>query len=143
MSYETEEAMNMNMNILEDELVAVKKGKRQYYPSNGSIIVNAVTGTVYPYKVGSKESLCLYHIIDSSGHCDNEGRKLLPSRKTPANREPNHCYYNSPDEYQRHRKIFLDETIVKKWNAMQSFIFPDGEFNQEGYNEYMLSKKIN
>ena len=44
--------------------------KRRYYTSNSpdSFIKNAITGVLYPYKVGSNDSRRLFKIVDTTGN---------------------------------------------------------------------------
>lgn len=105
--------------------------RRSYYPSNipEQYVVNAVSGTPYPFRVGSFESLRLFHITDATGMSDSKGiRGTL-------NREPNHLYYTDPQEYMRHcggRKAF-PSAYVDAWRSKVNLLFPspsDSELDQ-------------
>ena len=93
----------------------------EYYPSNISdtFIRNAVTGRCYPFKVGSNESRRLFKVIDTIGNIDSNGRKIQVIKKhgviTPINSNPNHLYYNSPEEYMRHRHCEVQPEFIKQW----------------------------
>lgn len=90
--------------------------QRAYYTSNGSssFIRNAATGVQYPFRVGSNEARQLFKIVDTTGIYDVNGKKYMPPRyrspKDPKpeklqvlpNPNPNHLYYDSPEEYARH-----------------------------------------
>ena len=102
-----------------------------YYPSNlaGRHIRNAVTGAKYPWRVGSKESKLLFRVTDSSGICDKNGFVITKANvkdphstahendnKLTMSRDPNQCYYDSPEDYMRHRNVALSREIVDNWS---------------------------
>ena len=96
--------------------------RRSYYPSNipEQYVVNAVSGIPYPFRVGSFESLRLFHITDATGMCDSKGvRGTL-------NREPNHLYYTDPQEYMRHRggRKAFPSAFVDAWRSNVNLLFP-------------------
>tara|TARA_Y100000591_G_scaffold323952_1_gene342593 strand:- start:609 stop:1028 length:420 start_codon:yes stop_codon:yes gene_type:complete len=105
---------------------------RHYYPSNmmGRRIINAVTGSEYPWAVGSKQSKLLFCVHDSSGMCDKNGYLVTrtnckePNSVNPADekklvssRNPNKCYYESPNEYMLHRNVKLSRAFIEDWKA--------------------------
>ena len=96
--------------------------RRSYYPSNvqEQYIVNAVSGAPYPFRVGSLESLRLFHVTDATGTCDNRGLRGT------LNREPNHLYYTDPQEYMRHRggRQAFDRAFVEAWRSKVDWLFP-------------------
>jgi len=100
-------------------------GKRPFYfPSNkpGMLLKNAVTGLDYPWKVGSIDSLRLFKVVDTLGLYDATGVKL--NKKSPdfPNRNPNHCYYDSPQQYMTHSRNTLDPELIKRWKESQNKI---------------------
>jgi len=99
--------------------------RRSYYPSNvpEQYVVNAVSGAPYPFRVGSIESLRVFHVTDATGMCDNRGvRGTL-------NREPNHLYYTDPQEYMRHRgnRQAFDRAFVDGWRSRVDWLFPSSD----------------
>ena len=96
--------------------------RRSYYPSNvqEQYVVNAVSGAPYPFRVGSFESLRLFHVTDATGLCD--GRGLSGT----LNREPNHLYYTDPQQYMRHRggRQAFDRAFVDAWRSKVDWLFP-------------------
>lgn len=105
--------------------------KRSYYPSNtpDSFIKNAVTGTAYPWKVGSKDSKRLFKVVDALGLHDKQGIKL-PGRKrrsdvVQANPNPNHLYYDSPEEFMRHRNCTVSPVLIERWLKSKNDFFSD------------------
>ena len=55
------------MAQLQRDSVSIRTANK-YHPSNvmNQYIVNAITGVKYPYRVGSKDSLRLYKVIDTT-----------------------------------------------------------------------------
>jgi hypothetical protein len=105
--------------------------KSVYYPSNtpDSFIKNAITGTVYPWKVGSKDSKRLFKVVDTLGLHDNQGIKL-PGRKRRSdvgqvNPNPNHLYYDSPEEFMRHRNCTVTPALIESWLKTKNELFSD------------------
>ena len=96
--------------------------RRSYYPSNiqEQYVVNAVSGAPYPFRVGSLESLRLFHVTDATGMCDSRGLRGA------VNREPNHLYYTNPQEYMRHRggRQAFDSALVEAWHSKIDRLFP-------------------
>ena len=106
---------------------------RTYYTSNVSntFIRNAATGVMYPFKVGSNESRQLFKIVDTTGLYDVNGKRITAPRQrnkngvAPSllpNPNPNHLYYDSPEEYARHFStkqrvnVNLNPDFVKGWH---------------------------
>jgi len=71
----------------------------------GYKIRNAVTGHRYPqnFIVGSEYEDLLFTVSECSG--------------INRHKEPIHLYYDSPEQYENHQFIILDERIKKKWHA--------------------------
>ena len=100
-------------------------GKRPFYfPTNkpGMFIKNAVTGLEYPWKVGTRDSQVLFKVVDTLGLYDATGVKLNKKSANFPNRNPNHCYYDSPEQYMTHSRNQLNPLLVKQWKARQSEI---------------------
>ncbi len=107
-----------------------KKGRSIYYTSNmpDSYIKNAFTGHIYPYRVGSFDSLQLYKVMDSTGMVDKNGVKLNKTKRP--NSTTNILYYDNPEEYMRHRRIKLDSDKISSWKNKVNRLFPKGEFSK-------------
>jgi hypothetical protein len=101
-------------NVLEKN--TKKVGKRRYYPSNKpqSYIRNAVTGTKYPYLVGSKEQRCLFKMVDATGTCDSEGF-IITSKYDLPNSNPNHLFYDSPEQCMSNLRISIQPDEIARW----------------------------
>ena len=103
--------------------------KRAHYTSNtpDSFIKNAITGMVYPWKVGSKDSKRLFKVVDTLGLHDSNGFKL-PGRKHRSdvgqvNPNPNHLYYDSPEEFMRHRNCTVGQSLIESWLKTKNELF--------------------
>jgi hypothetical protein len=81
--------------------------------STGTLIRNAVTGIRYDIKVGSEYENILFKVTDSTGY---------NKRK-----EPLILYYDSPEQYEKHRFTNVSDVIKKKWLK----------------NHYLFKKKLN
>jgi hypothetical protein len=95
--------------------------KRAYYPSNthGAIIVNAITGVEYPWRVGSNDVRRLFRAVDTAGTHDKEGRKLKVNSPDFPNPNPNNYYYDSPEQFMQHRRMKLNPALVEQWHTAQ------------------------
>jgi hypothetical protein len=108
------------------EVVAIK---RKYYTSNSpdSFIKNAITGVPYPYKVGAKESRRLFKLVDTTGIYDNTGVKIKKPKfrgiEYCINLNPNHLYYDTPEECMRHMRITFQPAFIEQWNKTRSELF--------------------
>ena len=72
----------------------------QYYPSNivGTTIVNAISGKSYTgCYVGSLHEKQFFKVIDVSGYYNTSGRKTF------GNNTRNKLFYDSYEQYKRHR----------------------------------------
>ena len=97
-----------------------KTARRKYYPSNksNSLIRNAQTGERYSIRVGSIAQLDLYKIVDLTSTCDEEGY-IITSRNAPTNPNPNHLYYDSPEQCMSHLRIVIDAADITRWRNRQ------------------------
>ena len=68
----------------------------------GSRIRNAVTGERYTYLVGSKDEHMFFKVNDSTGR---NGRK-----------NPLTMFYESPDHYERHAFVTVEQSVKDRWN---------------------------
>ncbi len=87
-----------------NRLLAFNKGIPDFYPSNivNSRIVNALSGMAYDDKVGSKEEVNYFRVIESSGKYNHEGFKLPQGYYKP---NSNILLYETKEEWNRHLKI--------------------------------------
>jgi len=112
----------------EHETSEEREARRSYYPSNTpeAPVVNAISGHPYPFKVGSLESLRLFHVTDATGQCDERG--LVCPRSGRGNPEPNHLYFESPEQYQRFlgRGPRFDTAFCEAWRSKVNALFPEG-----------------
>ena len=112
----------------------------RFYPSNkhDATIVHARTGEKYPWKVGSFESLRLFRMCNTTGAYDEEGKII--KRGSPANRNPNILYYDSPEDYEEHWKTYLPDDMVTRWHKRVKLLFPGGEFSEKTYRAFMATQ---
>ena len=129
----------LNTDLLDEtdatnvDTISPVKDVRLYYTSNlmGRKIRNATTGAYYPWRVGSKESKKLFRVIDSTGTSDKNGwvvnsqnaedsSSSLPDiKKRQTNKDPNHCYFDSPYEYMKLRGGKVPEETIARWKSQQ------------------------
>ena len=102
-----------------------KSGRRRYYTSNKSqsLICNAVTGEPYTYRVGSRDQGRLYKITDCTGTCDEDGYVITNRKKLP-NPNPNHLFYDSPEQCMSHMRISIELDAIKQWRVRASLHMP-------------------
>jgi hypothetical protein len=95
--------------------------KSSFHPSNvqGKLIKNAITGVEYPWRVGSNDARRLFRVVDTTGTCDNTGRRLKTKAAEYPNSNPNHCYYDSPQQFMSHRKMTVSSELVERWQRTQ------------------------
>ena len=106
--------------------------RRRFFPTRiGGLCVNAKTGQQYPWSQGSFEEMRLYKVIDATAYYDKDGFRR--NRKDPVNKEPLLLYYDSPQEYGRHNKCELNQSLVNWWSARRDAAFPDGKFDRAAY----------
>lgn len=103
--------------------------KNSYYPSNivGQLIVDAVTGAEYTWKVGSYQELRFFKVTDTSDIMESNGKKSF-NKKTP-----NFLYYESPEAYMKHKDVILEESVVENWHSKYNILFPNHVFDYTAY----------
>ena len=101
-----------------------------YYPSNrnGNLAVNAATGVEYEWKVGSFDMHRLYTVVDASGYYDRRG--YLRRKNSPPNYEPNHLYFDSPDQASKHLRMSVSEKVAQEWREKVARMFPQSSETQ-------------
>jgi hypothetical protein len=105
--------------------------KRRYYPSNipQTLICNAATGVLYPYRVGTHEQSLLYKIVDATGTCDGNGFLIKKRKHRGAktddeeeeqselpNPNTNHLFFDSPEQCMAHMRVVISPTDVARWH---------------------------
>lgn len=101
-----EHVPRFNKSSTTDKNAGVQKqrSKKKYYKSSsrpGSYIVDAVTGQTWNYKVGSEDEKRFFTVMINEG---KEGVKL---------------FYSSPEQYETHRRISLNDSIKIKWKQQE------------------------
>ena len=117
MSYDKpEEEFNEMFN--EERVTKRKSGYHKYFPSNTqqALIRNAVTGEKYEWLVGSAASAKLFKMVDTTGTCDTDGY-VIKSRDSLPNHNPNHLYYDSPEQAMSNLNISLSSELIERWRT--------------------------
>ncbi len=79
---------------------------RLAFPSTfGHFPVNAITGSRYPFKLGSSDQLKLFEVRSSACELDSLGVPLEPGAEP--NTDPIRLFYDSPKQYLAHRAALL------------------------------------
>lgn len=111
----------------------------KYYPSNvmNQLIVNAITGVKYPYRVGSKESLRLYKVTDTTGAYNSHGKKkYTDDLKLGQHPNPNHYYFDNPAEYMQDRNCHRHAESCDEWkNYQKTLLDSDGNIKLSIYQD--------
>ena len=94
-----------NLNALPNE-IEIKKNKPYFsvesYSTNinsNSKIRNAITGMRMDKRMGSKNEDIYFSVMDT----------------LDTSKEPRKLYYNSPEEYERHFKVILPQSVKNDW----------------------------
>jgi len=103
--------------------------KNNYYPSNveGQLIVDAITGAIYPWRVGTYEEKRFFKVIDSSDIMVSNGKPSYNKRT------PNFLYYQSPESYMKHKIVVLEESVITDWYNKYNLLFPNDVFDYKAY----------
>jgi hypothetical protein len=101
-------------------------------PSRFKYIINAKTGVKYNFNFNSHESKSLYHVIDSTGVYDKDGFKR--NRKINYINEPNHLFYDSPEQYKLHHGSNLSASNILKWHENQMLMNTELLTDTDRYN---------
>jgi hypothetical protein len=123
----TEVESQMNSYYAEEDIISKKStkkvGRRRYYPSNKpqAYIRNAVTGTLYPYVVGSADQRQLYKMVDATGTCDQEGFVILAKDDLP-NFNTNHLFYDSPEQCMSSLHVTIQPDAIAKWREQANAV---------------------
>ena len=114
-----------------------KTRRKRYHPSNvpDMFVRNAQYGTVYDCKVGSFESLRLYRVADCTGTITKEGFRVR--RDDEPNCDTNFLYYDSPEQYMRHRKVKLDPHRITELHNTVARLYREGKFSKAAYTAWM------
>ena len=120
------------------------RSDQKYYPSNtiNRIIVNAITGEKYPYRVGSKDSLRLYKVTDTTGAFTSQGKKKnIDMLKAGQEKEPNCYYFDNPGEYMQNRHFHRDSGSCESWREYQkSLIDSNDVIDISKYNDIVKTR---
>ena len=96
-------------------MIAIRNNKIKVYPSNvqGSAIKDAITGEIYPWKVGSYDEQRFFKVKDHS----------LLNKYDSEYQQGNTLFYKNPEDYMNFNNIELDNDIIEAWkNRQEKFI---------------------
>ena len=74
----------------------------------GSNIRNAENGLYTPYKVGSNHERFFFSVLDTTVQSDLRGGSIR-------------LYYDSPEQYESHQFVRLDEDTRARWHERRKF----------------------
>ena len=116
------ELTNDNEHMFQTEEMVKRTRKRRYYPSNISqnFARNAVTGVDYLFRVGSLQQRQLYKMVDVLGTCDAEGF-IIKDRNNLPNPNPNHLFYDSPEQCMSHLNVTIPFEDIKRWHERTAY----------------------
>ena len=104
-----------------------RKVKRCYYSDIvGSPILDAITGEQYPWRVGSFNENRFFKVTDTTNNVDTTRKGDYDSCY---GRSSHKAYYENPHSYMNHKRIELDEELVRQWYDKVNRLFP-GEYTQ-------------
>ena len=139
MPFKTDNMDDTAIEIVSDTDSNMTYKNQCIHPTNiGGYLVNAITGIEYPFRQGSPNSLQLFKVIISAGVLNENGC----INRYNINKDPVITYYDSPNQYQLYTDIKVPHSIINKWKSRVNFIFPNGEFSEKKYNEYIKNKKL-
>lgn len=125
-------------NNIRRRTVSIRTTKK-YYPSNvmNQIIVNAITGVKYPYRVGSKDSLRLFKVCDTTGDYSLGGKKkYTDDYKEGQEKTPNNFYFDNLSEYMQDRGFHRHAESCDEWGKYQkSLLDVDNNVVLSVYNQ--------
>jgi hypothetical protein len=99
-------------------------------------VVNAVTGSPYPFNMGTRDMFRCYMVTTTLHHPRTRQRIIKPTKnrkpiKDVNEKETIRLFYDSPDQYEQHMDTTLSDEIVKRWNNIQQEI-ADGSVTSNG-----------
>ena len=99
----------------------IKKQSCYYSDIVGECIKDAITGAKYPWRVGSVNEQRFFRVMCTTSFVDPTRKGMYDSY---AGRSARKAFYEDPYAYMQHRKIELDEDIVKKWYDKMNELYP-------------------
>ena len=139
MPFKTDNMDDNTIEIVSDTDSTMTYKNQCIYPTAiGKYLVNAITGIEYPFRQGTPNSLQLFKVIISAGVINENGC----INRYNINKNPVITYYDSPTQYQLYTDIKIPQSIINKWNSRVNFIFPNGEYSEKKYKEYIKNIKL-
>ena len=85
------------------------KSKVYYSDVQGASIKDAITGEIYPWKVGSNDEKRFFKVKDNS----------LLNKYDCEFQEGHTLFFKNPEEYMNFNNMQLDEDIIEEWKKRQ------------------------
>ena len=90
--------------------MTASRNKKVYYSDiQGTLIKDAITGEILPWKVGSFDEVRLFKVKDNS----------LLNKFDSTYQESHTMYFKSPHEYMEFNSTNLDLEIIENWTKRQ------------------------
>jgi len=92
-------------------MIAYRNRKLKIFNSDiqGSAIKDAITGELYPWKVGSYDEQRFFKVKDNS----------LLNKYDSEFQEGHTLFYKNPEEYMNFNNVELDDNIIEEWHERQ------------------------
>ena len=87
--------------------------KKVYYSDVvGSLILDAVTGAKYPFKVGSLDEKKFFKVRSTIAYKNRSAKTPYPTGASVANQ----AFYENPQSYMWYHSVMLSNEILDNWN---------------------------
>ena len=98
--------------------------KRVYYSDIvGTSILDAITGTKYIAKVGSKDEKNFFKVKSTTAYRN----QLAKLQNQPSYTTTNQAFYKNPQEYMDYHKVKLSDDILEAWNHRIEYLEHENE----------------
>jgi hypothetical protein len=93
--------------------------KKVYYSDVvGSLILDAVTGAKYPFKVGSLDEKKFFKVRSTTAYKNRSAKTAYPTSASVTNQ----AFYENPESYMKHHSVQLSEDILDNWNNKNTVV---------------------
>ncbi len=113
MMWQTAGNVSNDDNTEIEENTAYDPYKKVYYSDVvGSMILDAITGAKYPYKVGTINENKFFKVRSTTAYKNRSAKMEYPACASVTNQ----AFYESPEAYMNHHYVKLSDDIVKNWH---------------------------
>lgn len=95
--------------LMHNKMFASRTKKVYYSDVQGGSIKDAITGEIFPWKVGSTDEQRFFKVKDNS----------LLNKFDGTYQEGHTMYFKNPDEYMSFNNLNLDAEIIEEWKKRQ------------------------